>query len=285
MGTNKQAANAHRAGVIGLGMIGGGVAVSLSRRGRNPVVYDVRPEAAELSGNPELAASPSDLASRTDVVLVAVATGEQARDVITGDDGLLAEAHSNLTIVLLSTVDLPTARELAAICADSGVGFLDCGVTPGDKAAENGMVAMVGGDCTTFAHAEPVLDDFAKSVVHCGPLGAGMATKIARNVVTYGSWLAVAEGAELAESAGVDPKTLLHVINTADPDGTTLLTLLTMQQSDTEESEQMADHINSLMTKDLGAAQSLAADVGSELPMVGVARNRARRTLRLDTKG
>lgn len=98
---------------------------------------------------------------------------------------------------------------------------LDCGVTPGDQAAHNGMVAMVGGDDDSVRRAMPVLADFAKKVVHCGPLGAGMATKIARNVLTYGSWRAAHEAAALAEAAGVDPRVLIDVVEEADPTGAT----------------------------------------------------------------
>jgi 3-hydroxyisobutyrate dehydrogenase-like beta-hydroxyacid dehydrogenase len=88
------------------------------------------------------------------------------------------------------------------------------------------MVAILGGDHAVADRALPVLDDWAKKVVHCGPLGAGMATKIARNVVAYGGWRTVTEAAALAEAAGVDPARLAEVIDTADPGGTTLLQLL-----------------------------------------------------------
>ncbi|MYQ35191.1 NAD(P)-binding domain-containing protein, partial [Streptomyces sp. SID4956] len=216
-----------RAGVIGLGMIGGGVAVSLARSGRVPAVYDVRPDAAaDLAGVPDPLGSPAEVAKTSDVVMVAVVNADQAREVIGGEHGLLAAAHPDLTIVLLATVALPVVHELAALCAERGVGFLDCGVTPGDKAAENGMVAILGGEQATVDAALPVLDDWAKKVVHCGPPGAGMATKIARNVVTYGSWRTVAEAAALARTAGVAPSRLAEVIDSADPEGRTLLQLL-----------------------------------------------------------
>lgn len=294
---------ASRAGVVGLGMIGGGVAISLARRGRTPLVYDVRPEAADLEGGPELAASPADVASRCDVVLVAVVTAEQAREVLGGASGLLAAARPGLTVALLSTVELPVVREFAGTCAEYGVGFLDCGVTPGDQAAVNGMVTMVGGDERTLAHARPVLDDFAKDVVHCGPLGAGMVTKVARNVVTYGSWRAVAEAASLASAGGVDPNILLRVIDTADPDGATLLSLLRMQHLDDDGAIAMARRIGPsqqqeldgpraraavdalvrgiapLLDKDLAAAQQLAGALDVDLPLADTAREHARDTL------
>ncbi|MFJ3708294.1 NAD(P)-binding domain-containing protein [Streptomyces sp. NPDC090053] len=269
-----------RAGVVGLGMIGGGVAVSMARRGRTPLVHDIRPDAsADLAGVPDPLASPAEVARGSDVVMVAVVDAGQAREVIGGEDGLLAGAHPGLTVVLLATVALPVVHELAALCAAGGVGFLDCGVTPGDRAAENGMVAIVGGDRATVDAALPVLDDWARKVVHCGPLGAGMATKIARNVVTYGSWRAVAEAAALAGAAGVDPARLAEVIDTADPEGRTLLQLLGMHGPDGALPDAVGAQVEPLMTKDLDATRDLAAALGVEVPLVDVARTHARHTL------
>ncbi|MFF1692224.1 NAD(P)-binding domain-containing protein [Streptomyces sp. NPDC058257] len=271
-----------RAGVVGLGMIGGGVAVSLARSGRAPVTYDIRPDAAnDLAGVPQPLDSPAAVARSSDVVMVAVVDAAQARDVIGGENGLLSAARPGLTIVLLATVALPVVRELAELCAQSDVAFLDCGVTPGDKAAEHGMVAIVGGEQDTVDAARPVLDDWAKKVVHCGPVGAGMATKIARNVITYGSWRTVFEAAALAGAAGVGPARLAEVVDTADPEGRTLLQLLRMHGPDGALPRAVGRQIAPLMTKDLDAARDLAGALGVPVPLVDATRLQARRTLEL----
>lgn len=273
--------HAPRAGVIGLGMIGGGVAVSLARSGRTPLVYDIRPEAAaDLDGVPATEASPAEVARESDVVLIAVVDADQVRAVLNGSDGLLAGAHPGLIVVLLSTVAVPEVHALAEQCAAAGVALLDCGVTPGNLAAHNGLVAMVGGDDHTVRRAMPVLDDFAKKVVHCGPLGAGMATKIARNVVTYGTWRVMHEAAELASSAGVDPETLKTVIEEADPDGITMFTLL----GRTEGTKAFAPQILRLMDKDLAAAHELATEGGVAVPVVDAVREHGTDTLGIDAE-
>ena len=270
-----------RAGVIGLGMIGGGVALSLAASGRIPLVYDIRPDAADnLPGVPPPVASPADVARGSDVVLVAVVDAEQARSVLMADDGLLAAAHQGLIVVLLSTVAVPVVHELAATCAERGVALLDCGVT---QAKPVGLVAMLGGDGATVATAMPVLSDFS-TVVHCGPLGAGMATKIARNVITYGTWRAVYEATTLVESAGVDPETLVSVITTADPEGTTLFTWLRNRLTDPDFARKMAPQVLGLMTKDLAAAQELAAQHDISVPLVDTARANAVQTLSIPAK-
>lgn len=272
--------HAPRAGVIGLGMIGGGVAVSLARSGRIPMVYDVRPDAAtDLPAVVVPAVSPADVARGSDVVLVAVIDADQVRSVLRGEDGLLAGAHMGLIIVVLSTLSPSEVAELSEECLDAGVELLDCGVTPGDQAAHNGLVAMVGGDDDTVHRAMPVLADFAKRVVHCGEVGAGMATKVARNVITYGSWRAAQEAADLAESAGVDPATLMEVVEEADPQGATLFSWL---QNKTAAPAVVAEHapaVLRLMDKDLAAAQELGGENGVPLPLVDVARRTGAKTL------
>jgi 3-hydroxyisobutyrate dehydrogenase-like beta-hydroxyacid dehydrogenase len=258
-------------------MIGGGVAASLARSGRTPVVYDIRPEASDgLAGVPAPAESPAQVARDSDVVMLAVVDAEQARQVLFTDDGVLSAAHPGLIVVLLSTVAVPVVHELATKCAEKQVALLDCGVT---QAVPQGLVAMLGGDEATVATAMPVLSDFAKDVVHCGPLGAGMATKIARNVITYGTWRAVHEAATLVESAGVDPRKLINVVEDADPDGTTLFSWLRHQLSGAEEIRAMVPQVQRLMDKDLAAAQELAVHNNIRIPLVEAARANGAETL------
>ncbi len=279
-----EAGSSLRAGVVGLGMIGGGVAVSLARSGRRPVVFDIRADAADdLQGVPAPLGSAAEVARQADIVFVAVVNADQARQVVGGHDGLLAGAHPGLVIVLLSTVAVPVVHELARTAADSGVAFVDCGVTPGDKAATNGMVAIVGGDDEVVARTMPVLTDFAKHVVHCGPVGAGMATKIARNVVTYASWRAVFEATQLAERSGVAPDKLAEVIDASDPQGVTLLTMLRLRgttgPAEGDELTALMRYVDLLMDKDLAAAQDLAQGLDLAVPVIDATRDRGPETL------
>jgi len=279
---NQDKITALRAGVVGLGMIGGGVAVSLARRNRIPAVFDIRPDAADtLPGVPSVLSSPCEVAHVCDVVMVAVVNASQAIEVISGPKGLLEGAHPNLIVVLLSTIALSEVQKISDLCFNAKVGFLDCGVTPGNKASENGMVAIVGGDPTVFQQALPVLEDWAKTVVHCGPVGAGMATKIACNLVTFGSWCTVAEAAKLVEAAGVKASKLIEVIEAADPAGETLLQLLKHRGENGVFPERVVQTIEPLMIKDLKAARDLAATLKVEAPLVDLALRNAPETLGL----
>jgi 3-hydroxyisobutyrate dehydrogenase-like beta-hydroxyacid dehydrogenase len=269
------AAISQRVGVIGLGTIGGGIAVSLATRGRSPVVFDVRPDAAEnLPSRLTRLGSPAEVSRSSDVVVVSVVDAAQVADVVTGPDGLLSGAHPDLVILVTATIAVSAVRELAEACALRGVEVLDCAVTGGSRAADRGLVALVGGPEGIVARVKPVLDDFAEQVVHCGPLGSGMATKIARNVITFGCWRAVHEAVGLAEGYGVDPAIFLDVVEASDPDHIALLTLqrLRMASRVIDNSSRTLRTYRRNMDKDLDAAQQLATDLMVRVPLVDVAR-------------
>lgn len=261
-----------RAGVIGLGMIGRGIAASLANSSRPAAgVYDIRPEATEGLANP--VESPAALAAESDVLLVSVNTGDQVYEALTGTDGVLVGAQPGLIVVLLSTVELNTVRELAELCRKRDITLLDAGVTGGTTAADNALVTMIGGPEEAVRTAMPVLNAFSRNVIHCGELGAGMVTKLSRNVITYGMWATVREATSLAAAGGVDPAKLLEVMRTSDEDITPTLHLELLAQG-IELSKEQVSWASGLADKDLNAAQELAAEVGVEAPIADLARPR-----------
>lgn len=267
-----------RAGVIGLGMIGGSVASNLAAAGIPTTVFDVRADAIDrIAGIDEQAPSPAEVGAASDVVLLAVVNADQARDVLGGPDGVLSTARRGSVVVLLSTVSLPAVRELSALCAEAGVDFLDAGVT---QAGGGKLVVMLGGDQSVVETARPVLEAFTRAIVHCGDLGTGMVTKLARNAITYGNWAVVREAVSLAVRGGVDPERILEVMDAAAQSGSTPGSLLKQQieagkAGGAIPTEQVA-YADGLAQKDLGAAQEFAGDEGIETPIIDVVRPRMR---------
>ena len=258
-----------RAGVIGLGMIGGGVAASLVHSGVIPAVYDVVPDAHKKhEGVPEPLASPAEVAAVSDVVMIAVFNYQQCKEVIAGAAGLLENAHENMTLVILSTIAIDELRDLCAICDQKGVALLDCGVTPGSRAANNGLVAMVGGSQEVFENAKPVLDAWSGAAFYCGPSGAGMACKIARNVNTYGVWRVTSEAFRLAVAAGIDRKTFLEVLETADKSENIFYQLVKVraQTANGKLPPGMA-RVSEYMRKDLTASKALSDTLDVKMPV------------------
>ena len=270
-----------KAGVIGLGVIGSGVALCLARAGMLAAVYDVRKNAAdELEGVPPVISSPRELAEKSDVVIIAVVSAEQTLDVLNGPDGVLAAARPDLNIVLVATVSLEALQKIRALTDAAGVGLVDCGVTGGQAARTNGLVCLVGATPERLAAVKPVLDGFAKSVAHMGGPNAGMAAKIARNVVVYGCLRAGYEGASLARAAGVDVHQLAQVIEDSS-DGVGGPMMLMGRPGDpltTPDEAKVREYVLGLMHKDLDAALDLGKALHVSLPLVELTQATGRET-------
>lgn len=269
------------AGVIGLGVIGSGVALCLARAGILTAVYDVRKNAAdELEGVPAVISSPRELAEKSDVVIIAVVSAEQTIDVLNGPDGVLAAARPDLNIVLVATVSLEALQKIRALTDAAGVGLVDCGVTGGQAARTNGLVCLVGATPERLAAVKPVLDGFAKSVAHMGGPNAGMAAKIARNVVVYGCLRAGYEGAALARAAGVNVRQLAQVIEDSS-DGVGGPMMLMGRPGDpltNPEEAKLREYVLGLMHKDLDAALDLGKALHVPLPLVELTQATGRET-------
>jgi 3-hydroxyisobutyrate dehydrogenase len=108
----------------------------------------------------------------------------------------------------------------------------------------------------------PVIEDFSSHVVHAGPLGAGIRLKLARNLVTYGSWVIAGEAGRLLEACGLDPARLAEVVRASDPMTGGSTGLLAGPKAGRPAPAALA----AIAHKDLGAVLSLAAEVGVDLP-------------------
>jgi 3-hydroxyisobutyrate dehydrogenase len=272
-----------KAGVIGLGMIGGGVAICLARAARLAAVYDIRADAADkLEGVPRVAASPAAVARLADVVIVAVIDAKQARDVLSRPDGLLSAGRKDLVVVLQSTVSLPDLRGLQQIAAQGGATLVDCGVTGGPASAQKGLVSLVGADDATFARIKDVLENCSKQVLHMGGPGTGMAAKIARNVIVYTVWRAGYEGARLAKAAGIDIAKLAAAID-ASAEVVSGPNMWMKRPDPSTDAAEMAvrKSVLNLLQKDLDAALALGEELGVALPAAEITRATATNILEL----
>jgi 3-hydroxyisobutyrate dehydrogenase-like beta-hydroxyacid dehydrogenase len=262
-----------RCGVIGMGMIGAGAATCLVRKDRLVVGYDVRPEAIAQVKGVKAAGSPAEVARQADVILLAVVNADQARSALFGAQGIADAAHSNLIVALMSTVRVPLVLELAAEAAKKGFKLIDCAITTGGVPVSEGSSAvMLGGDKETIESVRSVMEDFTVKMFHMGPLGAGMAAKVARNVMHYLSALGAYEGGKLAEAAGVDIKTLIDVVRSSDPHNL-MSTVLLERRGTTKPLGDIPDNVREqfrgwagLLHKDIDAALDLASAKGVKLP-------------------
>ena len=237
-----------------MGQMGGSIARKLLAEGQQVVVCDVRAEAVEATGAELVAGTPAEMGAQCGnsaggIVIVVVRDDAEVRDVVCGENGILAgvsegrlsaggnkgkavagisnspevseggpSSGGNKPVILIhSTVQPETVEEVAQACAEAGISVLDAPVTGGAGATENGdLVVMLGGDEKVCAEVAPKLSDYAGKVVRVGGLGAGQKAKIARNLITYSEWVVAAEATALAEAAEVDVEQLWEIIDHSD---------------------------------------------------------------------
>lgn len=205
-----------RIGLIGAGLMGHGIGRNILEKGYALTVMAHRNRAPvddlKARGATE-AASPRDVAATTDLVITCVTGSPQMEAVVYGSSGLLAGAHPGLVVADCTTADPNSTARIAADLATAGVRFVDAPLTRTPKEAEAGKLAvMIGGDAATIAGIRPVLDCFADTIVHAGPVGAGHTMKLVNNFVALGTAAIVAEAICAAAKAGIDMTALESVV-------------------------------------------------------------------------
>jgi len=272
-----------KTGVIGLGHVGSAVAISLAKSGLLSEVYDVRASAADdLPGVPAMSTSPAAVARQSEVIVVAVVSAQQTLDALLGADGILAGARPGLIIILVATVSIPDLQRIREVTRAAGVDLVDCGVTGGNRAREDGYICLVGADPQQFAAVKPVLEGFAKSIEHMGGPDTGMAAKIARNVVIYGCFRAGYEGAALARAAGVDVRQLTKVIDESTQGVVGPMYFMSHFGDGAAGEREIRERTRNLLVKDLDAALELARTLNVSLPMSELVRKTDRQTMGLE---
>lgn len=260
-----------KTGVIGLGQIGGGIAVCLARAGQLAGVYDVRKGASDaLEGVPSVVASPAELARASDAIVIAVVTAQQTIDALSGDDGVLAGSRPGQSIILVATVSLDDLARIRALTDAKGVDLLDSGVVGGFHSAQNGLICLVGAGQDALDRARPAFDGFARYIVHLGGPGAGMSGKVVYNAIYATSLCAGREVTKMADAAGVDAAKLERVFqDSGDSVGGPLrFVAAPVDAAIDPAAAERREEMSRMLAKDLDAALNLAKAHDVALPMV-----------------
>jgi 3-hydroxyisobutyrate dehydrogenase len=172
------------------------------------------------------ALSPADAARGADVVFTCLPVSADVETLLDGPDGLLAEMSRNTALVDCTSGDPATSRRIAERLAEKGIGFLDAPVSGGVKGAESAtLTVMVGGDADLLERVRPILDAFAKKIVHCGQVGAGDAVKAVNQALLAIHIWSAGEGLVALSKLGVKPDVALDVINSSSGRSNTSMNL------------------------------------------------------------
>ena len=259
-----------RIGFVGLGNMGAPMARNLAKAGHQVAVFDIVPAAMEAAAAAGLspAASAAEAARGAEVVITMLPAGRHVRAAWLGEGGMAAASDPGAVLIDCSTIDVATAREVAA---GSGREMLDAPVSGGVMGAEGATLAfMVGGTEAGFARAEPILAAMGRKIVHCGEAGAGQAAKLCNNMILAATMIATCEGFILAERLGLTHQALFDVVSNSSGNSWAMSTYCPVPgpvPGSPANRDYRPGFSAALMAKDLGLAQEAAQGSGANTPL------------------
>ena len=194
-----------RVGFIGLGIMGGAMALNIRAQGHELVVNDLRRDAADphLKAGASWAEDAREVAAASDVVFTSL---PGPRDVEAVAEGILAGMSQEAAWFDLTTNSPTVVRRLHARFTEKGKAMLDAPVSGGPRGAKTRKLAiLVGGERDVFDRFRGVLEAIGDQVLYIGPIGAGSVAKLVHNCAGYAIQTALAEVFTLGTKAGVDP--------------------------------------------------------------------------------
>jgi 3-hydroxyisobutyrate dehydrogenase len=207
-----------RIGFVGVGNMGGPMAINLLKAGHSVKVFDLSADAVALcvAEGAEAVATAPEAASGVGVIVSMLPKGDHVRAVYMGENGVLAAADPGSLFIDCSTIDVATAREVEQAATQAGMMMVDAPVSGGVGGASAATLTfMVGGSKSAFEAAKPILDAMGQNIVHTGGAGNGQAAKICNNMILGISMIGVCEAFVLAEKLGLEHQTMFDIVSTA----------------------------------------------------------------------
>ena len=206
-----------KAAFVGLGVMGYPMAGYLQKAGHDVTVFNRTAAKAEAwceEFGGRMAPTPARAATDAEFVFCCVGNDDDVREVILGEDGVLAGAAPQSIIVDHTTASAQVAREVAAAARPKDVDFLDAPLSGGQAGAEAGQLTiMVGGDLPVFEKALPVMECYAKACTRIGEVGDGQKAKMVNQICIAGVVQGLAEGLHLAKRSGLDIPAVIGAIS------------------------------------------------------------------------
>lgn len=256
-------------GFIGLGNMGAPMAANLVAAGHEVTGFDVAGVAVE---GVTQASSAAEAAQGADVVITMLPNGAILRSVAAE---ILPAMTQSAVLLDCSTVDVASARDVAAEAEAARIGCLDAPVSGGIGGAAAGTLTfMVGGSDAAFATAKPLFDVMGQKAVHCGPAGNGQAAKICNNMILGVTMIATCEAFALADKLGLDRQAMFDVVSTSSGYSWTMNAYCPapgVGPTSPADNDYRPGFAADLMLKDLRLSQDAAQGADADTPMGALA--------------
>ncbi len=260
-----------RIALMGLGIIGSGMARNLLNAGYSLTVYNRNRTRSEpfADAGAEIAASPAEAVEGADIIISAVADDAASRAVFMGEKGALDAAKPDALVIETSTLTVTWIRELARLAAARGLQLLDAPVTGSRlQSAAGQLLFLVGGTTEDLERARPVLSVMSRDIIHIGPSGAGATIKLINNFMAAVQAASLGEATAFARAAGLDPEKVVQVLTTGAPASPIVKTMIERAMTPDDPPHFRLE----LMLKDIGYAVEEGALAGVTLRTAEAAR-------------
>jgi len=260
-----------RVAFIGLGNMGGGMAANQAKAGREVMAFDLSAAALDkaAAAGCSKAGSVAEAVKSADAVVTMLPAGPHVRQVYA--EQILPNAPKSALLIDSSTIDVESARAVAAQAKAEGFRFADAPVSGGTAAADAGTLAfMVGCDEPDFPAVEEILQPMSRITIRAGDHGAGQAAKICNNMVLGISMIGVCEAFALAEKLGLDGERFFEIASKSSGQCWSLTSYCPWPGPvPTAPSNRGYEggFATAMMLKDLKLAQEAAAKAGAATPL------------------
>lgn len=268
-----------RIAFIGLGNMGGPMAMNLLKAGHEVTVFDLVPESIQalVDHGASSSTSAAEAVKNAEVVISMLPAGKHVKMLFIEDQDLVANLSKGCLVLDASTIDAASARLVSESLATKGIHMMDTPVSGGVAAATAGTLSfMCGGEQAAFEKAKEILSAMGQKIFHAGGAGAGQIAKICNNMLLSVLMVGTSEALKLGQSYDLDPSVLSEIMLASSGRNWTLEVYNpcpgVMETAPSSKDYQPGFMVD-LMCKDLGLAMQAALESGSATPMGALARS------------
>jgi len=259
-----------RVAFLGLGVMGAPMARHLAAAGHEITVYNrtrAKADAWVAAHGGQAAETPAEAARGAAFVMACVGNDDDLRSVCLNADGAFAGMAAGSVFVDHTTVSAQVTREMAAMAAAAGLGYVDAPVSGGQAGAEGGVLSvMCGGTASDYASAEPVIAAYARVCRRLGEVGSGQLAKMMNQICIAGLMQGLSEALAFGEKAGLDGAAVVEVIAQGAAGSWQMANRHKTMLEDRFDFGFAVDW----MRKDLGICLATANEIGASLPVTAL---------------
>jgi len=265
---------------IGLGNMGGPMAINLVKAGHQVCVFDLSEKAVAqvVEQGASTKDNAADCVKGAEFIISMLPAGKHVDGVYLSEKtGLINYIDKGAMVIDSSTIDAATSKKVAAALAEQGISFVDAPVSGGVGGAVAGTLSfMVGGSDDEFTKAKPILDNMGKNIFHAGAHGAGQIAKACNNMLLSVLMVGTSEALQLGLSNGLDASVLSNIMSKSSGSNWTLDVYNPcpdVMENVPSSNDYQGGFMVDLMAKDLGLAMDASVSSQSSTPMGALARS------------